>query len=212
MKNCGINVKVLQVILLLITSMGAIYFGIMQTIVNSKLAKIESYKYEQTILKENAEIIKSTKEMRKITIEIADIFTDMYSGVDTPLNEKSRKEILLLTRHLYSLLYEGVDNYLLVNNEEAFYIWLGAINKIEYIQEMPLNIHLVGSTIDSTGQKKTDEKSVNESWDKIMIKSIEEVFPLVMQVHSLLGLSLAKSYNEMTLERVEENIIDSLKQ
>ena len=192
------TLSILQTILLFGAFLGALYFGFKQQEINDKLAKIEEYNYEQTLLNEEVKILIDKKELRNITTDIISDFGWRNQQERELINNRSRKERLRLITKINNLLYEGLDNKLLVKDKKALSKWLKAINYLEMYKEFSHNDIISGTIVDETGER--DDPTANDTFDKGMRDSMGRAFSMVLEVHSSLGLSLSKISMELSKE------------
>jgi len=199
----NIIISIIQTILMIIGVWGAIYFGKKQNEVNDRLTQIEKHNYEQKLLNEEVQLLKEKKQLRNITTEIIEIFSWRNQYERDKIQKRTRKENLELIRKIDNLLYEGLDNRLLVGNKQALSKWLQAINYIEMYKHISYDDIIVGKKTDKYGTKP--DNSANENFDKLMVNDMNNVFTNILQIHSKLGLSLSKMSRELSKELKNQN-------
>lgn len=196
-------VSIVQTGIMLMAFLGALYFGFKQKEVSEKLSSIEHYNYEQTLLDKKVVELTAKKELRNITIEIIEMFGWSNQHEKELIENRSREERLELIKRINNLLYDGLDNELLVNNEEALSKWLQAINYLETYKNFHPNTKIVGTIVDEKGERK-DDKEASEKFDKYMVESMGRTVGRVLEVHSKLGLSLSLMSMELS-KKLKEN-------
>jgi len=96
-----------------------------QTSISKELKNMQAYQNEQRIRLENQKLLEERKELKIIIENILGLFSPRG------LKERelhSKKENIELSNVFYQHLFQGLDNYLLANNEECLKLWMRAIN------------------------------------------------------------------------------------
>lgn len=96
-----------------------------QTLISEELKNIQVYQNEQSIRLEKQKLLEERKKLKIIIESILGLFSPR--GIkERELH--SKKENLELSNIFYQRLFQGLDNYLLANNEECLKLWMKAIN------------------------------------------------------------------------------------
>ncbi len=112
-----------------------------QTSISEELKNMHAYQNEQKIRLENQKLLEERKELKIIIENIRSLFSP--SG----LKERelhSKEENIELANVFYQYLIQGLDNYLLANNQECLKQWMKAINAVYLYADKYSNLTLRG--------------------------------------------------------------------
>ena len=192
-----------KIILLVCTTIGAFYFGINQQCINSQLAEIAQYNHKQALHNEKVNILTAKKELQTITSEIWDLHTGYISNIS--FKKQSRKERFEIKRRVQQLLYKGLDNYYLVNNEQELSKWLQAMTLIRIYKRYSYDDIVIA-------QKPGQEFDITDDvFDKDMVIHLEEAFTLISEVQWSLGVSISRMSIDLSMKLKQESEKDSIK-
>lgn len=214
-------IKMIKNILLVFTTFGVIFFGIKQQKINSQLAEIAQYNHNQALHNEKINILTAKKELQTITSEIWDLRTGYISNI--PFKKQSRKEQFEIKRRVQQLLYKGLDNYYLVNNEQELLKWLQAMTLIRLYKRYSYDDIVISRNSGHEIYKYKRDDIVNSQkagqgfditdyfFDKKMVNHLEEAFTLISEVQWSLGVSISRISIDLSMKLKQESEKDSIK-
>ena len=103
-----------------------------QTEISHQLSIIEQYRHDQYVKEKRAEEMSARKRLKNTKDELIQLFWKIGNqnrgGV---ILNPPREKKLVMAKQIYDLLFQEIDNFWIVNDEEVLLKWLNSINALE---------------------------------------------------------------------------------